>query len=137
MLEFALVIVLTLANGFFAMSEMAVMTSRKGRLKQLAKDSRGARMALELAEHPEGFLSSVQVSITLLGLLLGYFGAEVFAVYFRTPLLEAGLDAKWAEWIAKAIAFSLIFGGVVLARMRALLADVQAEARLRRMAEGF
>ncbi|MFY8123431.1 MAG: CNNM domain-containing protein, partial [Silanimonas sp.] len=49
MIAFLLVIVLTLANGFFAMSEMAVMTSRKGRLKQLAKESRGARKALELA----------------------------------------------------------------------------------------
>jgi putative hemolysin len=114
MLEFLLIIVLTLANGFFAMSEMAVMTSRKGRLKQLAKDSRGARKALELAEHPEGFLSSVQVWITLLGLLLGYFGAETFAVHLRPPLLEAGLDAKWADWIAKAIAFSMILYGSVV-----------------------
>ncbi len=114
MIEFLLIIVLTLANGFFAMSEMAVMTSRKGRLKQLAKESRGARKALELAEHPDGFLSSVQVWITLLGLLLGYFGAETFAVHLRPPLLEAGLDAQWADWIAKAIAFSMILYGSVV-----------------------
>jgi putative hemolysin len=113
-IEFLLIIVLTLANGFFAMSEMAVMTSRKGRLKQLAKESRGARKALELAEHPDGFLSSVQVWITLLGLLLGYFGAETFAVHLRPPLLEAGLDAQWADWIAKAIAFSMILYGSVV-----------------------
>lgn len=114
MIEFLLIIVLTLANGFFAMSEMAVMTSRKGRLKQLAKESRGARKALQLAEHPEGFLSSVQVWITLLGLLLGYFGAETFAVHLRPPLLELGLDAQWADWIAKAIAFSMILYGSVV-----------------------
>lgn len=114
MLELLLILVLTLANGFFAMSEMAVMTSRKGRLKQLAKDSRGARMALELAEHPEGFLSSVQVWITLLSLLLGYFGAETFAVHLRAPLLEAGLGAKWAGWIAYAISFSVILYGSVV-----------------------
>jgi putative hemolysin len=113
-IEFLLIIVLTLANGFFAMSEMAVMTSRKGRLKQLAKESRGARKALELAEHPDGFLSSVQVWITLLGLLLGYFGAETFAVHLRPLLLEAGLDAQWADWIAKAIAFSMILYGSVV-----------------------
>jgi len=113
-IEFLLIIVLTLANGFFAMSEMAVMTSRKGRLKQLAKESRGARKALQLAEHPEGFLSSVQVWITLLGLLLGHFGAEAFAVYLLPPLLGLGLDPKWAEWIAYAIAFSLILYGSVV-----------------------
>ena len=114
MIEFLLIIVLTLANGFFAMSEMAVMTSRKGRLKQLAKESRGARKALQLAEHPEGFLSSVQVWITLLGLLLGYFGAETFAVHLRPPLLDVGVDAQLADWIAKAIAFSMILYGSVV-----------------------
>ena len=114
MIEFLLIIVLTLANGFFAMSEMAVMTSRKGRLKQLAKESRGARKALELAEHPEGFLSSVQVWITLLSLLLGYFGAETFAVHLRPPLLDTGLDPEWAEWIAYAISFSMILYGSVV-----------------------
>ena len=114
MIEFLLIIVLTLANGFFAMSEMAVMTSRKGRLKQLAKESRGARKALELAEHPEGFLSSVQVWITLLSLLLGYFGAETFAVHLRPPLLESGLDPKWAEWIAYAVSFAVILYGSVV-----------------------
>jgi putative hemolysin len=113
-IEFLLIIVLTLANGFFAMSEMAVMTSRKGRLKQLAKESRGARKALELAEHPDGFLSSVQVWITLLGLLLGHFGAETFAVHLRPPLLESGLDPKWAEWIAYAVSFAVILYGSVV-----------------------
>ena len=114
MIEFLLIIVLTLANGFFAMSEMAVMTSRKGRLKQLARDSRGARKALDLAEHPEGFLSSVQVWITLLGLLLGYFGAETFAVHLRPPLLGSGLDPELADGIAYAISFGLILYGSVV-----------------------
>lgn len=126
MIEFLVVLVLVVANGFFAMSEMAVMTSRKGRLKQLAKDSQGARTALGLAEHPEGFLSSVQVWITLLGLLMGYFGAETFAARMTPPLLELGLDAKWAGWIAYAISFSLIlylsvvFGELVPKRIATL-----------------
>ena len=66
-----IVLVLVLFNGFFALSEMAVITSRKGRLKEMAKDSRGARKALELAEHPESFLSAVQTWITLLGIATG------------------------------------------------------------------
>lgn len=114
MIEFLLIIALTLANGFFAMSEMAVMTSRKGRLKQLAKSSRGARKALQLAEHPEGFLSSVQVWITLLGLLLGYFGAETFAERLIPPLSGLGIIDPWAGWVAYAASFSLILYGSVV-----------------------
>lgn len=126
MIELLVVVVLVVANGFFAMSEMAVMTSRKGRLKQLGKGSRGARKALQLAEHPDGFLSSVQVWITLLGLLMGYFGAETFAERMAPPLLELGLDAEWAGWAAYAIAFSLIlyisvvFGELVPKRVATL-----------------
>ena len=69
MIEIAIVLLLVLLNGFFALSEMAVITSRKTRLKQLALTSRRAKVALELSEHPESFLSAVQVWITLLGLL--------------------------------------------------------------------
>ncbi|MGO4610704.1 CNNM domain-containing protein, partial [Variovorax sp. 2RAF20] len=65
MLQLLTVIFLIILNAFFAMSEMALMTSRKLRLKQMAEDpahpSRGARMALALAEHPDNLLSTVQV----------------------------------------------------------------------------
>src|SRR6476469_5470063 len=71
-----IVLVLVLFNGFFALSEMAVITSRKGRLKEMAKDSRGARRALDLSEHPDFFLSSVQTWITVLGIITGYIGGE-------------------------------------------------------------
>src|SRR6476659_9271518 len=81
-----IVLVLVLFNGFFALSEMAVITSRKGRLKEMAKDSRGARKALELAEHPESFLSAVQTWITLLGLMTGYVGGEQLGERFSVPV---------------------------------------------------
>jgi putative hemolysin len=76
MTELLIILVLVLFNGFFALSEMAIITSRKGRLKELARDSRGARKALELAEHPESFLSAVQTWITVLGIITGYIGGE-------------------------------------------------------------
>lgn len=76
MLELLIVVFLILLNGFFALSEMAVVTSRKSRLKQMAVTSRRAQKALALAEHPEGFLSAVQLWISLLSLLIGYFGGE-------------------------------------------------------------
>ena len=70
-IEFALVILLAVINGFFALSEMALMTSRKSRLKHMARSSNRARLALKLAQTPEHFLSTVQVFITLLGVGTG------------------------------------------------------------------
>lgn len=63
MLELIVVLALIALNGFFAMSEMALVTSRKLRLKQMAEDSRGAAKALALAEHPDNLLSTVQIGI--------------------------------------------------------------------------
>jgi putative hemolysin len=88
MKELLLVIVLVVFNGFFALSEMAVITSRKGRLKELAKESRGARKALEMHEHPEGFLSAVQVWITVLGIVTGYVGGESLGGKLVGPIRE-------------------------------------------------
>ena len=76
MVELLVVLFLILLNAFFALSEMSVVTSRKARLKQRAEDSAGARKALELAEHPERFLSTVQVGITTIGILTGMFGGD-------------------------------------------------------------
>ena len=76
MLELLIVAGLIVLNAFFALSEMALMTSRKLRLKQMAETSRGARMALALAEHPDNLLSTVQIGITAIGVLTGTFGGE-------------------------------------------------------------
>lgn len=76
MLELLIVLLLVLVNGYFAMSEMAVMTARKSKLKQLSSSSRGAAKAVALSEHPENFLSTVQIGITLIGVLTGVFGGD-------------------------------------------------------------
>lgn len=76
MLELLIVIFLIVLNAFFALSEMSLMTSRKLRLKQMAQESRGARAALALAEHPDNLLSTVQVGINLIGILGGVFGGD-------------------------------------------------------------
>jgi putative hemolysin len=89
MLELLVVMVLVLFNAFFAMSEMALMTSRKSRLKQMAAHSRGARKALALAEHPDSLLSTVQIGITLIGVLTGVFGGEAIGQTI------AGLIGGW------------------------------------------
>jgi len=92
--ELLIVLVLIALNGFFAMSEMAVVTSRKMRLKQMAEDpahpSRGARKALALAEHPDHLLSTVQVGITLIGILTGVFGGDAIGL-----IIADWLDDVW------------------------------------------
>jgi putative hemolysin len=119
MSEILLVLVLVLANGFFSMSELAVMTSRKGRLKELARDSRGARKALELHEHPEGFLSAVQVWITLLSLVTGYVGGESIGGKLVGPISHnLPLLAEYAKPISTSIGFLLmVFLSVVVGEL--------------------
>lgn len=75
MFESAVILLLLAANGVFAMTEIALVSARKARLKQLAEEgSAGAAMALRLLENPERFLSTVQVGITLVGVLSGAYG---------------------------------------------------------------
>lgn len=78
--ELLVIAVLILLNGFFAMSELAVMSSRRARLEQMADEHvRGARAALLLLEEPTRFLSTVQVGITLVGVFAGAFSGATLA----------------------------------------------------------
>lgn len=107
--ELAVVGALILLNGFFAMSELAVVSSRKGRLQQMAQNgNRGARRALRLAEDPTGFLSTVQVGITLVGVLAGaYSGATLAAP------LGAALEAlPWIDAAADELAFAIVVAAI-------------------------
>ncbi|MFW2345123.1 MAG: CNNM domain-containing protein, partial [Brevundimonas mediterranea] len=82
MLLIAIVVVLLLVvlNGLFAMTELAVVSSRRSKLQSRAeKGDRGARKALKLAEEPTQFLSAVQVGITLIGILAGAYGQATIA----------------------------------------------------------
>ena len=108
MLQLLIVLVLVLFNAFFAMSEMAVLTSRKSRLKQMAATSRRARKALHLAEHPESFLSAVQLWITLLSLMIGYFGGESMGQKIAVPLARIEWLAPYADRIGFATGFLIM-----------------------------
>lgn len=78
--EILIIFLLLLGNGVFAMAEIAVVSSRKARLKGLADDgSDKARAALELAQNPTSFLSTVQIGITLVGILAGAFGGATLS----------------------------------------------------------
>ena len=78
--QIAVIVALTLLNGVLAMSETALVSSRKARLGQRAEaGDRGARTALELADEPTRFLSTVQIGISLIGVLAGAFGGATLA----------------------------------------------------------
>src|SRR3712207_5366304 len=106
--QIAVIVILTLLNGLFAMSETALVSSRKAQLRQRAEaGDRGARAALALAESPTRFLSTVQIGISLIGVLAGAFGGAALA----GPLAEALRDVPPLAPYAGPIAF----GAVVVA----------------------
>lgn len=103
-LELGIILVLTLLNGFFAASEIAIVSARRGRLQQRAEGgNRGARTALELAEEPNRFLATVQVGITLISVFASAFGGNVLS----EPLARA-LSPYAGPQSATAIAFVLV-----------------------------
>ena len=122
-IQLGIIIVLMLANGFFSASEIAVVSSRRGRLQQRAEaGSHGARTALELAEEPNRFLATVQVGITLIGVFAAAFGGDVLA----GPLAQAirpYVGAGYAEPVALTLVVlfityvSLILGELVPKRL--------------------
>ena len=107
LLEIAIVVVLTLINGLLAMSELAIVSSRQPRLKVMAEQgSKGAATALRLGAEPGRFLSSVQIGITLVGILSGAFSGATLGVRLTAALIERGM--------APALAQTLAVGGVVV-----------------------
>ena len=99
--EILIVIVLTLINGLLAMSELAVVSARPARLKVMAADgNKGAAVALKLAEDPGKFLSSVQIGITLVGILSGAFSGATLA-RTRTPTASASTSSARSASVAK------------------------------------
>ncbi len=121
--ELLIVLALILLNGFFAMSEMSVMTSRKSRLKQMAATSKRAAKALELSEKPESFLSTVQIGITLIGILTGVYGGESIGTAIGQWLNGVFPSFAYSEKVGMALAvalitfLTLIFGELVPKRL--------------------
>lgn len=112
MLTIAIVVVLLLVvlNGLFAMTELAVVSSRKSKLQSRSeKGDRGARAALKLAENPTHFLSAVQVGITLIGILAGAYGQAAIGGELNR-LLETTIPAlaPWSHIISTGIVVVLI-----------------------------
>ncbi|MCA1951953.1 MAG: hemolysin family protein [Hyphomicrobiales bacterium] len=102
--ELLVVLGLTLLNGFFAMSEMAVVSSRRARLETMAEAGHsGAAKASELAADPSRFLSSVQIGITLVGIVAGAFGTATLGQKLAEYLAGLAFIAGYAEPIGYGI----------------------------------
>jgi putative hemolysin len=118
-LELLVILFLLMANGVFAMTKLAVVSARKPRLKRLADggDAR-ARVALELAESPNRFLSTVQVGITLVGVLAGAFGGATLAEEIALALQRFSRLAPYAEPIGVGVVVLLItYGSLVVGEL--------------------
>jgi len=91
-MEILIILALIFLNGIFAMSELALVSARKFRLESAKKKgSAGAKTALELSENPTRFLSTIQIGITLIGILLGYFGINLSDYPYNKFTTIAGL----------------------------------------------
>ncbi|MDB5889534.1 MAG: HlyC/CorC family transporter [Polaromonas sp.] len=123
-MDFLLIAFLTLLNGVFALSEMALASSRKARLTAMADaHDKGARAALGLLDDPTQFLSSVQVGITSIGMLNGIIGEAAFSGGLAQWLLGLGMSARAAEISATAVVvtgitfITIVFGELVPKRI--------------------
>jgi putative hemolysin len=132
-LQIAIIVLLILLNGLFAMAETALVSSRKARLRQRAEEgNKGARTALELADSPNRFLSTVQIGISLIGVLAGAFGGATIAEPLAGALRVVPVLAPYAGPIAFGIVvvgityLSLILGELVPKRLALNGAEVVA-----------
>ncbi|WP_374497706.1 hemolysin family protein [Vogesella indigofera] len=123
-MDIFIIFVLFFLNGIFAMAEIAIVSSRKVRLQQWAEEGhRGAIAALKLADEPTRFLSTIQIGITLIGILSGAFGEAAIAdrliPYFATVPLLADIARPLALGITVLLItyFSLIIGELVPKRI--------------------
>nr|NJM02975.1 HlyC/CorC family transporter [Desulfobacula sp.] len=123
-IELGLILFLIALNGWLALSELALVSARKTRLEQLAKegDARAA-VALKLADSPDSFLSTIQIGITFIGILAGAFGGATLAEGIGLRLAGVPLFAPYAEAIGVTIVvvsityLSLILGELIPKRI--------------------
>jgi putative hemolysin len=100
-LEIIIIIALILLNGIFSMSEMSLVSARKFKLESAKKKgSKGAKTALELSENPTRFLSTVQIGITLIGILLGVYSGENMTIGVEQYLVHFEMIKPYAHDLA-------------------------------------
>ena len=102
--QIVIIILLTIANGVFSMSEIAIVSARKARLQQWVNEGNAkAKAALELADSPNRLLSTVQIGITLIGIVAGVFGGATIAEELASRLISIPRLAPYSEVLAMVI----------------------------------
>jgi len=139
-MDFLLIALLTLLNGVFAMSELALASSRKSRLAAMAEGGdKGAQASLTLLENPTQFLSSVQVGITSIGMLNGIIGEAAFSDDLARWLLALGMPERASGITATALVvtvitfITIVFGELVPKRIGQLYPETVARLVARPM----
>ena len=124
LLEIIVILALLALNGILAMTEIAVVSSRKSLLRRLAEDgSKRAACALALTESPTRFLSTVQIGITLVGILAGAFGGATLAAVISDALSSLPALAPYSQAMGLAVVvlaitfLSLVIGELVPKRI--------------------
>jgi len=122
--EILIILGLILANGLLSMAEISIVSSKRNKLEVLAKKgSHGAKIALDLASKPNRFLSTIQIGITIIGILTGIYSGKGLIVWLHNLLIFSGIQERVADWIAfPAVVmfvtyFSLIIGELVPKRI--------------------
>lgn len=136
LLDILIIVVLILFNGVLAMTELAVVSSKKSRLQAMAdKGNAGAKVALQLKENPVKFLSTVQGGITLIGIFSGAYSGVTFAgplaeyLKFHFPLLDTHADDIAIGVVVGLVTYlSLVIGELVPKQMALRYADAVAVA---------
>ena len=123
-MDFIIIIILIILNGIFAMSEIAVISARKSALMKESKEgNKNAKIALSLANYPDKFLSTIQIGITLIGILTGIYSGDTVAKELSNILTKIHIPTVYASSIAKIIVvalvtyLTLIFGELVPKRL--------------------
>jgi putative hemolysin len=131
--EVLVILLLILLNGFFALSEMALVSAKRSRLQAAAEQGRtGAKSAIALMEDPTTLLSAIQIGITLITIFTGLYGGRTLAAPLALTLMGYGVAPRYAEEVAYlivvvAIGFvTLVIGELVPKRVALLHAETLA-----------
>jgi putative hemolysin len=104
-----ILLVLIAINGFFALAEIALVSARAGRLEYLKdQNTTGADIAIKLTDDPDKFLSSIQVGITLVTLIMGLFGGSQFSAYLQPLFVSLDLNPDLAQPLAMGLTIFII-----------------------------
>ena len=121
--EIFIILILIILNGILSASEIAIVSSRKARLQAASEKNAGAKTALELKDNPNNFLSTVQIGITLIGILTGFFSGGSISTFLAEQMNQVSFLAPYSSQIAVIVVvltityLSLVIGELVPKRI--------------------